>query len=238
MLHLWSIELGSAGLAQEAETWESDAWPRILSDDECERAARFRMLGDGLRFIRRRAALRLILARYTGTEPDALQFVYGASGKPALASPAGRAPLHFNLTDSEDLALIAVTRAAPVGIDIERLRPIPEADQIAESFFSARERAELAQLPAVARQVAFFRLWTRKEAVLKAEGHGLSEPLDRVEVLLDASTPACIRSIGGDHAAAARWWVAEIDPAPGYIGAVAVQRHDLHMRRFRFRPQF
>src|SRR5207253_10188751 len=95
---------------------------------------------------------------------------YGARGKPALADGDG---LRFNVAHSHGLALVAVARGRELGVDLERVRPLPAAEAIARRFFSARERAVLDALPLRRRLDAFLSLWTRKEAFLKATGGGL-----------------------------------------------------------------
>ena len=113
------------------------------------------------------------LSQYLGKEPVELKFDYSSRGKPALTKHAGEKMLHFNLAHSDELMLLAVTRVCAVGIDVERLRPLADAEDIAERFFSARESMQLKTLPKASKLAAFFKLWTRKEAWLKATGAGL-----------------------------------------------------------------
>src|SRR5262249_44099313 len=113
-----------------------------------------------------------------GAAPGALQFRYGEHGKPELIDAP---PLHFNVAHSECHGLFAVAADAvgAIGIDIEVLRDVADADAIAERFYSAADRAALAALPAADRSAAFLRCWTRKEAYVKGLGLGLAQPLDR-----------------------------------------------------------
>jgi 4'-phosphopantetheinyl transferase len=87
------------------------------------------------------------------------------------------APLFFNVSQCENLAVIAISRDVELGVDVERIRPMQNMPSIAARFFSADEAAALENLPSDARSEAFFRCWTRKEAVTKAHGSGLSTPL-------------------------------------------------------------
>jgi 4'-phosphopantetheinyl transferase len=189
--------------------------PALLAPDERERAARFVHDVHRRRFIVARAALRRILGAHLGVAPATLRFTEGAHGKPALDGTG----LEFNLSHSHELALVAVTRDAPVGVDVEHLRPVADALGIARSHFAPSERAALAAAPADARDLVFLRGWTRKEAFIKAIGEGLSHPLDQFEVSL--TDEARFLGIGGDPAAAARWSLFSFEPAPGYLGAVA-----------------
>src|SRR5258706_10807838 len=103
-----------------------------LSEDEVARAARFHFQRDAIRFVASRAALRTGLAECLGVAPRSLRLRYGAHGKPELAAPFDRAGLQFNLSHSESLGLYAVTATRRVGVDVERLRTLPDLDQIAE----------------------------------------------------------------------------------------------------------
>lgn len=192
-----------------------------LSADERMRAERFYFEQDRKRFIVARGLLRTILSCYLGIEPSELEFCYGLRGKPALVNSGG-STLRFNLSHSQGLALYAIAPTREIGIDLEHIRPLPAA-QIAERFFSAQENAILRTLPPDQQQQAFFSCWTRKEAFLKAIGDGLAFPLNQFDVSLSPDQPAQIHSIKGDSAAAANWFLQELKPAPGYVGALAVE---------------
>ena len=160
---------------------DSVASAAVLSTDERARAARFRFDIHRDRFIAGRAALRYVLAELTGTTPEAIEFVYGEHGKPAL-KPGG---LHFNLSHSENRAIIGVTRAAPVGVDIERINADRARPEIAARFFAPQEIQALAILSGDAYANGFFQIWSRKEAVLKAVGTGIGGGLSSFSVPLD-----------------------------------------------------
>jgi 4'-phosphopantetheinyl transferase len=123
---------------------------------------------------------------------------------------------------SEGLILYAVTHYREIGVDVERIRSIPEAEQIAAHFFSRREYAEFCAVPARLRCEAFFNWWTRKEALVKAWGDGLARPLDQFEVSLSPGQPPQLLSVAGDAAEAGRWSLKTLMPAPAYIAALAV----------------
>jgi 4'-phosphopantetheinyl transferase len=197
-----------------------------LSTDELARAARFRFPEHRAHFIVRRASLRMILASYLGgSAPSRVAFTDGARGKPSLAEPAGPSTLRFNVSHSHHLALVAVTRAGEVGVDVERLHPLDDLAQLAARNFSAWENAALRSLPAPARSPAFFLCWTRKEAFIKAAGEGLARRLDGFSVSLTPGEPARFVSIEGDPGELARWSVFDLAPAPGYAGALVVEGH-------------
>ncbi len=196
-----------------------------LAPDEQERAARFRSPLDSSAFIQRRAALREILAAYLGIAPREVAFIQNEFGKPALSTEQARDGLSFNASHSASVAVVAVGRAGAIGIDIEQLRPMVDAESIAGRYFAPREAATFAALHPRGRIEGFFNAWTRKEAVVKALGGGLSIPLDSFEVSLRPGEPAVI--LGGDlpDAASGRWLIHHLEPAPGYVGAL-VAEHD------------
>jgi 4'-phosphopantetheinyl transferase len=133
-----------------------------------------------------------------------------------------RGDLRFNVSHSEKLALFAFLNGREVGVDLEFLRPMPDGDAVSERFFSSWERAAFREMPEAQKTEAFFRCWTRKEAFINAIGQGLSHPLDRFDVSLAPGESARLLAIDGDSEAANRWLLRELSPAPGYLGALAV----------------
>ena len=159
---------------------------------------------------------------------ERVELTFGERGKPALAARQNSAsePLHFNLSDSEDLAVYAFSLGSEMGVDVEILRPMPDALNIARSFFAAEEREVLSSVPASGVPQAFFNCWTRKEAYIKAIGEGLSEPLDRFCVTLAPAEPARFLHIGGSSREAEAWSLMHFEPAPDAVGALAFRHHD------------
>lgn len=197
-----------------------------LSPDERMRADQFCFERDRDRFIVCRGLLRVILGHYLGTEPGRLQFCYGAWGKPALSETSGGDGLRFNLSHSHGLALFAVAREREIGIDLERVRPIPAVEQLAERILSARERMLFRAFPPGQRQAFFFKCWTRKEAYVKARGDGLMRPLDRIDVSLTPCKSPRLLSIEESSQEASSWSLRDLMPALGYVAALVVEGHD------------
>lgn len=185
----------------------------VLSADEEARAARFVRPQDFMEWRAARAGLRLRLAGYIGQTPGALSFDYGPQGKPVLTGgPA------FNLSHAGGWAALAVTDpGADIGIDIEAHRPVEPA--VTDHFFAPAEIAALAGLGGADWQVAFFRLWTRKEALVKALGAGLSLPLDAFDVT--AGPAARLTRLEGGTVA--EWHLADLAPGAGMQGALALR---------------
>lgn len=197
-----------------------------LSAEERERAARFHFPADRDRFIAAHGCLRDVLARYLRVPPDRLTFSVKEYGKPALQDHA----LEFNLSHSGDFALIAVTLGRSVGVDVERIRTSSSSDLVPRRFFSETEACELEALPLEQREAAFFRCWTRKEAYIKAQGLGLSLPLQSFDVSLAPGQPALLRATRPDPGEAARWKLFSLEIAPGYASAVAAEGQGLQLR--------
>lgn len=150
----------------------------LLSSDERLRADRFRFERHRAAYTVARATLRLILGDFLGRDPAVLRFVYGPHGKPRLEGGP-----HFNLSHAEGLALYAVSEDVEVGVDLEFVREPPDIGD-----------------PACVSPEDFWRRWTRREALLKAEGVGLSGEADE-----------------------SRWTLRDLEPAPGYVGALALR---------------
>jgi 4'-phosphopantetheinyl transferase len=226
-IHIWASNLYEA-------TAHISTFERLLSPEELDRASRFYFERDRRRFIAGRGILREILSSYLEMSPSQLHFSYGLHGKPYLGEGEGSAPLQFNVTHSEDLIVIAVTNACSLGIDVERVRPIPEFEYIAGNFFSTRETAELTALPNEQQQRAFYQIWTRKEACLKAIGGGLSDLTRQMEVTFQPGYPAEIRAIPDTQKIAAAWTLVELRPAPEYVATLAAPATGLNLSRWQW----
>jgi 4'-phosphopantetheinyl transferase len=164
-------------------------------------------------------ALRLLLGAYLNIPAHEVAFTIGPRGKPALRNESR---LRFNKSHSSGLALYAFTTDCEIGIDLEKVREMPDTDQIAARFFCRAEASELSSLSAQRdTEEAFFRCWTRKEAYIKAVGEGLYLPLDQFQVTLLLKHPARFVHIGNDEGTASGWMLHHIEPEPGYVGAVA-----------------
>jgi len=198
-------------------------YPSVLSKEEEQRANRFHFDKHRKRFIHAHNALRIILSRYLETDPVQIRFAANEFGKPIIASKHAKS-IEFNLTHSNNMALVAVTANQAVGIDIEyQRRKQPDTMALAKRFFSANEYEALSQLPAPQQLSGFFNAWTRKEAFIKAIGQGLSYPLDNFDVTLAPDEPAQLLRIGEDTAPQEKWFIHAFEPTEDYVGAVVVE---------------
>jgi 4'-phosphopantetheinyl transferase len=229
-VHVWSISL-------DQPATRLNLLSQTLSADELERAGRFRFKRDRDRFTAARATLRAILARYLGSDPASVTFTYGPQGKPAVDAGTEGVELGFNLTHSEELALVGVTIGRPIGVDLEVVRPFEDVKDVTARIFSARELAEFQSLAPSQQKPAFFSAWTRKEAVVKATGLGFSTDVAEVEVTFAPDVPARLVSLHGDAEAAAGWTLRELGTAPRYAAAVALRGPILDILRVQWEHQ-
>jgi 4'-phosphopantetheinyl transferase len=195
---------------------------QCLSDEERGRAGRFAFERDRRRFIVGRAWLRRLLASRLGLQPEAVEITYGPHGKPGLPPHLADSGLRFNVSHSEDLAVYAFSRGCEIGIDVEAVRAIEDADAIAERFFSARENSAYRALDPRDKPLGFFNCWTRKEAFIKAIGDGLYHPLDSFDVSLAPGEPATILRVDDFPGERCGWHLESLSPAPGFVAAVVV----------------
>ncbi len=197
----------------------------LLSGAERHRASRFVFERDRRRFTVARAGLRCLLSARLGVRPESVGLVYGPHGKPALASHHAASNLRFNVSHSDDVAAYAFSSGCAIGVDIESVRALGDAEDIAAHFFSKRENVAYLALDPHDRPQGFFNCWTRKEAFVKALGAGLDFPLDRFDVSLAPGEPARILGVGSTPGDSCGWTLDSFVPGPGLIGAVVV--HEL-----------
>lgn len=204
-VHIWSATL-SATSQQEEDAYQ------LLSPDEHARADRFRFAQHRRRFIMARSNLRQILSFYLNIDPKNICFMYNDHGKPYLESK-GQTNLEFSLAHSDDLAAYAIRLNHAIGIDIEIIKD-PSPKGVAERFFSELENKQLSQLSESEYCQAFYRIWVCKEAVIKADGRGLSNLLASFDVKLTDTLQTIL--LGDQH-----WYLVPINIDPAFKAALA-----------------
>jgi len=203
-------------------------WLEILDDEERERAMRFRTPQQQDAFAASHALVRTALSAYARRAPGDWRFAISPEGCPSVL---GTSELSFSLTHAGARAAVAIGTGEALGLDLEPIRPERDPMTLARRFFGPAETAWLTgRLPAD-RPASFAALWTVKEAVLKARGCGLTEPLHSVEVDMDSSgRPVLVRAPGGP------WALRSWSPEPGWCAALAVRGEALTVSTFRARP--
>ena len=167
---------------------------------------------------RRAVAARGLLRELLGLLPEEVHVHVGEHGKPYVD-----AALRFNVAHTGDLAVFAFAEGQEVGVDVERVRALEDAEAVATEVLTPPEREALASLPAPVRDAAFLEAWTRKEAYLKGRGDGLHvSPLAVVVSVLPHEPPALL-SVRGEPGEPARWSLHRISPAPGHVGTLAIE---------------
>lgn len=174
-VHTWPLgEVWHCGLGDV-----SLACPDILSSTERARAQRFYREADRQRFVASHVALRRLLADKLHHDPAALVFANGPHGKPFLPD----APhCHFNLSHSGAAALMVISMHTEVGVDIEHVRELRDAEGLVARHFTPAEQLDWHRQPLTERPMAFHQMWARKEACVKAVGWGLRLPLETIDV--------------------------------------------------------
>lgn len=214
-VHLWRFPL--AGPHESAAS--------MLTAEERARAEGMQSSTARNSYVASQSALRTLLSAYTGTPAAALDFSRGVHGKPVLASPD--VPLEFNMSHSGDWGVIAIARA-PVGVDVEQVRPGRHSPALEQRFLTDGERALLRRRAEADGEAAFFVVWCRKEAYLKATGFGLAAPFSRVD-----SSAARLPELdegGAQLQGAPPWAVAEFFVDERHAGAVVARANDLSPR--------
>ena len=202
----------------EVSDSEIDRLRATLTPEELRRAERFRVAAAARRFVGARAALRMILGRATGVGPADVEFRFGENGKPRLTE----GELCFNASDSGDYVVVALT-TAEVGVDIEIVRVVRNHDRLAKRVCTDRELEMLARAPEEERDALLLRLWTCKEAALKAVGIGLSGGARNVELEIPPNgVPRLSRLLDeADH-----WSLLFPDLLPNLLCSVVVKGWD------------
>lgn len=193
----------------------------LLDAAERDRAARFHFAIDRTRYVVAHGMLRTLLSAYTRIPAHALAFEAGEFGKPTLRGTDGAPPVMFNLSHSADVVVVAMSAGRAIGVDVECWVPDIEAEALARDFFSPTERAMLGEVPPVERVAAFFTVWSRKEAYIKATGVGVSRGLDHFDVPLERDARTIADRLAPD--APQRWSMRDLDLEPGYSGAVVAE---------------
>lgn len=212
-VHVWRARLDVPW------SWTFD---EALSLDDRTRADRFKFESDRRRFCVARASLRLILSRYLQIKPGRLQFGTAEFGKPFFADQKLSGGLRFNLSHSNQLALIAIARDREIGVDLEYMRSDFVTDDVANHFFSRAEVQQFRDVPAENKTQSFFNCWTRKEAYIKARGEGLYCPLDQFDVSVAPGMPAMLLASRVSETDAQRWCFNDIAAGDRYAATVAV----------------
>ena len=214
-ISVWTVSKDSAA--------SPDTYLHFLSEDEKLRAAKYRFDKDREMFLLGRGILRVILAKYLKKDPSEIIFDYGPQGKPFLAN--ARAP-YFNISHSGKILVMAFCLQHPLGIDVEETKSDFDVFEVAKHHFSARELQTLKDLEEKEKNKGFYRCWTRKESFIKAEGFGLSFPLDAFSVSIHDDYKAELIETKWKKNEKDFWSLFSFIPAEGYLAALCTRQRE------------
>lgn len=214
-VHAWTVPLD---VSQHAY----DELFATLAANEIVRASDFRFEDPRRRYVVARGTLRQLLGDYLDLQPSAIELAVDSNQKPHLAGKNAGSGLHFNVSHSGSLAVIAFALGCEVGIDVEQLRDVGHLEQIARRFFHPSETRAVLAAPESARTLAFLRCWTGKEAILKALGTGIVGNLASFQVPFGNDWQGWIEcSAGLPHGQRSQCWLEQLTPYDDYVAAIA-----------------
>ena len=219
-IHLWFLDLGSlsgaltAALGGDAGSEPATAGPLLFA---------------------RRFYLRLLLGSYLGLPGKAVKINRRNRGKPELDTSVHPEEIHFSMAKSEDKLLIGISASSHIGVDLEHAdRQARNAMGVAQRYFCPAEASALASLDPGRLDQGFLRVWACKEAVVKASGMGIANQFSRFTVDTEVGTPAAVLDFDGQGPG--DWSLALVEPADGFLGAVAVEDPLSTLKTFRLLP--
>jgi 4'-phosphopantetheinyl transferase len=224
-VHLWAWNF-------ECSADDLDRYTALLSSDEHFRMQKFHFEEDRTRYTVSHAALRILLGQYLDVRPASISFEQNEFGKPSLAPVLEATELTFNLSHTKRVGLLAIAAGLATGVDIEEIRPVERGT--VDRYFSAQERAALTTLTGSEWLEGFYNCWTRKEAILKAEGIGLNVKLDAFDVSLIPNAKAEVLGVRRNAGFTSSWHLVELRPASGTVGALATDTSSASIQRYRF----
>lgn len=210
ILHLWSV-------TTHPETDPAIALSALLSADEQARGQRYLISKARRQFVETRGLLRLLLGAYLQKDPGSLDFQYSENGKPGLTQASGGGLLQFNVSHSQDRVLYAVSADHAVGVDLEGINPLISHRDLAHRICTPQEWAIFDQLPPSEQYQAFFKIWTRKEALVKLCGDRLYEKLTVFEVPAWATSGSYWVKVEGH-----KRWLQDLDLFESFAAAIAL----------------
>ena len=217
-IHIWTCVLNH--LERTVNNYYS-----LLSSDEKIRAEKFKIREIRNRWIITRGLLRVLLSHYQECEPQQIEFNYNEFGKPFVSADEAGNSISFNLSDSDDLVVYVFAKTGSVGIDVEKVTEINNLSEVIDLCFHKDEKKWFNDLPLDKRNNIFYKIWTTKEAYIKAIGKGLSFSPDKINLLMDSNASMRYKNIIGDENHR-RWNSISFEPHPDYISTVVIDNND------------
>ena len=194
----------------------------LLTDEERNRASRIRDAEHKRRWVVGRAATKCVLSQYAETPPASIDLHFEKHGKPRLSDHSSNPRLHCNLSHSKRFAVLAITEAGPIGVDVEWIRELDDIDRIVRLVFASAEQEVFDRLPRSRRLSTFYKYWTCKEAYLKGLGTGFSRAPNTFAIDIGCVTSSAIRVSDREADDNTQWAIISLSPSRQYAAAVAV----------------
>ena len=209
-IHLWLIDVFNVSNNEHQFDF-------LLNEDELMKKSKYHFERDRIVYSTSRGILRILLHSYLNVDNDKIVFTYNEFGKPYLNDNQLEG-LFFNTTHSKKFAMLAFNKNDEIGVDIEHINQNMIKDDISKNYFSPYEISEYSKVEKSRQADAFFKIWTRKEAYIKARGEGLSIPLDSFDITLDPELPKLLRSTTDQSIS--KWMLYNLEIHDEYCGAL------------------
>lgn len=204
----------------------------VLSEEEKYRVNKYKFKSLRDRHTVSKGLLKSLISKYLNIETNEINFVQNEYGKPSLHLELNEIDLQFNVSHSEHLGMFAFTTGQELGIDVESIQEIPNLNQIVDMCFSDFEKEWFYKSEPGLQKKLFYKVWTGKEAFIKANGTGLSFPLNEIEFKINSNKTIEFQSIHGDLSYRGKWNIFTFNPLPNFISSLVVETNGLKIRRY------
>jgi len=230
-IHLWS------SLLDQPDDIINYFWT-ILSNEEKDRIDKFKFKSLRERHTVSKGLLKSFIANYLNIETEEINFVQNEYGKPSLQPELNEVNLQFNVSHSEQLGMFAFTTGKELGIDVELIQEIPNLNQIVDICFSEFEKDWFYKSDPNQQKELFYKVWTGKEAFIKAIGTGLSFPLNEIEFIINTNKTIELQRVHGDQSYWGKWNIYTFNPLPNFISSLVMETNELMIRRYSWNDAF
>lgn len=227
-IHIWSAHL-------DQPEYISQKYFSVLSLRERDQAEKYKIKELRDRYILSKGILRQLLADYLTCETQEIKFEFNDYGKPDVAVSSTVADIRFNLSHSNNLAVFAFVKNRRIGIDVEQVQEIPDMEGVVNLCFSEFEKEWFYKISPAERKNIFYKIWTTKEAYMKAIGKGFSFSPVKINLELNSKNETIFKEIIEDHLK--RWKLFSFRPKPDFISSIVVENNDYAIEHFNINPQ-
>ena len=229
-VHIWSAVLDQPKTV-------IDGYYSILSDYEREMVNKYKSEELKNRQIISKGVLRVLIAKYTNFSPNEINLYYNEFGKPFVSGDSDGNNLFFNLSHSDNIAVFIFSKNWNVGIDVERVKELADMESVVNLCFSESEKKWFGKIQSAKKKEIFYKIWTSKEAYIKAIGKGLSFSPNRISLVQKTDNELFINEINGDKDYS-RWKLITFKPHPDFISSVVIENDSLTIKHLSLEPQF